>query len=143
MIYFRKEENMIRVKEPRMENVVECPNCGAKLEYDNEDIMEGYLGVLWIDCPCCKGEVYLGENKLTPKDIHYPQHFYDFKNGVEISGETINKWIQECIESLEKDLNSEYNYIASGNTLVSVIRAHDDESKYVIHVSKNYAEAEV
>lgn len=69
--------------------------------------------------------------------VNYPKGFYDFSDGVDISNEEINNWIEELISKLERDeLNSVGR--ASGNTYVKVYR--DDIAKYRVVVTKNYQE---
>jgi len=69
----------------------------------------------------------------------YPIDFYDFSNGVDVDDKTINKWIKRCIKELEKEPESNYYYISSGNTLVCVFRnSEEDYGKYTVQVSKNY-----
>lgn len=73
----------------------------------------------------------------------YPNDFFDFNNGKNISDIEINKWIQECIDNLEKNKQSSSNSVSSGNTLVTVYRVNDSYFKYKACVSKGYYEAEI
>lgn len=71
----------------------------------------------------------------------YPDDFYDFSTGVDISDKQINKWIEECITELEWEGNKEGFYtISSGNSYVSV---HKNSEGYRIVVAKNHNEADI
>ena len=68
----------------------------------------------------------------------YPQGFFNFRDGVDISDQRINEWIAEAREYLEHAEDGEYSYAASGNTFVIVFKYADD---YIYCVSKGYMEA--
>lgn len=71
-------------------------------------------------------------NKAIPS---YPEDFYDSSNGVDISNEEINRWIQECIQAINE--GEESYFISSGNTKVSAFKLEDG---YEVNVSKGYQE---
>jgi hypothetical protein len=71
---------------------------------------------------------------------NYPEDFYNYNDGVNISIKEINKWIDECIERLEKCTDSDSMSISSGNTKVMVVRLNDEYRPYDITVCKNYLE---
>jgi len=60
------------------------------------------------------------------KEITYPDDFFCFKEGVKISEEEINKWINECLEKVVKEKKESY-MVASGDTEVSVTINEEDE----------------
>ena len=68
----------------------------------------------------------------------YPDGFFDFSDGVDISDVQINQWLEEARTNLEYADAGEFAYICSGNTLVIVLK-HEDEYRYV--VTKAYADA--
>lgn len=71
----------------------------------------------------------------------YPDDFYDFSAGVDISDKKINEWIEECITELEWEGSKEGFYtISSGNSRVSV---HKNSEGYRIVVAKNHSEADI
>lgn len=71
----------------------------------------------------------------------YPDDFSSFKDGVDISNEEINSWIEKGILNLEWEGNIGDSYsISSGNSLV-VIHKYEDE--YRIVVTKDYSNAEI
>jgi hypothetical protein len=69
---------------------------------------------------------------------NYPEDFFDFSNGVDISNEMINKWIKEMISELEGNPVATSNGISSGNTYVKVNR--DNFGAYSVTVAKDYQE---
>lgn len=77
----------------------------------------------------------------------YPDDFFDFKTGGDISNEEINEWIRSCVKDLEEDKNQEYSYTACGNTQVAVFRKfYEDKpelNSYEVMVTKNYQEADI
>lgn len=74
----------------------------------------------------------------------YPNDFFSFADGVDISNDQINDWIKSCIDRLEKS-NGNMTSTSSGNTLVRVIRMDREEApvKYEIEAVKSYSEARV
>ena len=71
----------------------------------------------------------------------FPDDFYSFYDGVDISNEEINEWIQRCISDLET--NGGYcSSISSGNTTVTVHKFYyddySDDYYYDVRVSKGY-----
>lgn len=91
---------------PKIEKVkIKCENCGSVLEVLREDTHVGYLGLLYVTCPCCNYEMDVEEFDddaidICASNVKYPTHFSllskEFK-AVEISDEEINKWIQQGI----------------------------------------------
>jgi hypothetical protein len=81
------------------------------------------------------------KNKLDA----YPHRFYDFSDGVEVCDSEIQKWLNKCAETLDK--NNRFSFMGTGNTMVIAMLLGPDEEtgKYeiVFHVSKNYEEFHV
>lgn len=77
----------------------------------------------------------------------YPDDFFDFTNGVNITDEEINQWIQEGINSMEYDRDRDHWDISTGNARVDITRyiynENSDKYYYIIRVSKSYAEADI
>lgn len=75
----------------------------------------------------------------------FPDDFYSFHDGVDISNEEINEWIQKGIKELETIGGHNYT-ISSGNTTVSINKfcydEYSDEYYYDIRVSKGYYQAD-
>jgi hypothetical protein len=80
--------------------------------------------------------------------INYPDNFYDFSKGLDVSNDDINKWIEESLLKFKKQLkkkNSAYRTHASGNALVICKAYRAKKSKDIvvnIYVCKNYLEFE-
>ena len=78
-------------------------------------------------------------------NVKWKEDFRSFKDGVDVSDEEIQKWINECVSEMQK--NSLMNYVRhqSGNTLVIAIRTNNGHSydDIDIFVSKNYSEATI
>jgi hypothetical protein len=75
----------------------------------------------------------------------FPDDFYSFHDGVDVSDEEINEWIQEGIKFLEINGGNDYT-ISSGNTTVAIHKYYyddySDEYYYDIRVSKGYYQAD-
>lgn len=88
-----------------------------------------------LRCPVCHNKFEIDDNKFT---CQYPQTFFDFSDGVDISNERINEQIRNMIQSLAKsDEANDYRMSATGNTCVMVFR-YDYDKAYEIVVTKNY-----
>lgn len=77
----------------------------------------------------------------------YPEEFYDYTNGLNISNEIINEWIKDCIDRLESNIENNHALISSGNTMVEVSRLYYDENDeryyYEVTVAKGYSQKSV
>jgi hypothetical protein len=136
---------LILSKKSEEQNRVKC-NCGVLLEYTGEDIENGAFGCPCIECPKCKGKIYIEDERydknITIDNISYPQDFFNSKNGVDIDDQEINKWIHECLVSL-RGSKEDYGVFAtagSGNTMVFVVKYEDE---YSVYVSKKYYECSI
>jgi len=80
---------------------------------------------------------------MNDKGIKYPDDFYDFRDGKQISNETIQKWIDECIQRLESSPSCpDSTYISSGNTKVIVFKdmGNDNKPCYEVSVASGHLE---
>jgi len=69
---------------------------------------------------------------------YYPDVFFDFSEGVDISEEKIRNWLMEVKEELEaNNKERDFTYIKSGNTVVIGFK-EDDQYEFV--VCKDYKE---
>lgn len=66
----------------------------------------------------------------------YPEEFFDFSDGVDISNKRINEIIQGLVERLSSDEDISSLSSSTGNTKVEVFR--DDIGCIVVEVYKNY-----
>lgn len=76
--------------------------------------------------------------KINNIKINYPFGFEDYRDGVDISRETINQYIKECIGKTD---NESHWYISSGNTKVIVLKdEYEGTTYYDVTVCKDYEE---
>jgi hypothetical protein len=78
----------------------------------------------------------------------YPDDFFSFKIGVDISDDQINEWIEKNIQYLEENKKVNLAGTASGNTFVRVTRFYPyednfDTYEYQVVVAKGYSSANV
>lgn len=76
-------------------------------------------------------------------------HWYDFSNGADVYSDQINEWMQECLDSVRRELltgtgDKASSFVRSGNTAVFLF-AFKEEDGYSLsfHVTKNYIAAEI
>jgi hypothetical protein len=71
----------------------------------------------------------------------FPDDFYGYHDGVDISDEKINEWIQEGVADLEVG-DGHYWSMKSGNTIVEIHKLYDEYAEdgyfYDIKVCKGY-----
>lgn len=74
---------------------------------------------------------------MNKYNVSYPNNFYDFSNGVDVSNDTINEWIDELLNKIDNEEVGDFLSIGSGNTEVYV---HKMEDGVRVNVTKGYAE---
>ena len=120
-----------------------CEYCNTELEIDESDVYIGSYGFYDYVCPCCKMKNELDEGiDLTKDNLQFPIHYYSFKDGKNISGVEINKWVKQCIEYLENHKDEYIYYIGTRNTKVFVQKVEGDNT-YSITVCKGYYGVEI
>lgn len=80
-----------------------------------------------------------------------PLGFTTWADGVNIEDVQVNKWIKECIQSIQQQILTEENTVnpsafsASGNSIVTCIayRKDNDEYELTVVVARNYFSAVV
>jgi len=79
---------------------------------------------------------------MSNNKINYPNDFFSFKGGEEISDDEINMCINQCIERLEADKEDDtYTYLSDGDIKVIVFRRiFNGEYFYEVNVCKNRLE---
>lgn len=108
---------------PREETVNKCPNCKASKSYLRE-VTKDFI-------PAEDTEIE------TPSSV-YPEKYYDYSNGANISTEQIKKTIDELLNAYKRD-GGGYVYSACGNTLVCIMQTNkEDIDSYEVIVTKNY-----
>lgn len=130
-------------QDEQQEHEVTCPHCKSKLAYTFNDITHSEFGDEWIYCGVCGEEIFLSDSDKTPtiETIQYPKDFYSFANAVPIKDNEINKWVEKCINDLDKD--TDFSYIASGDTIVFAYKSDKDLPSAAVVVAKKYQETDV
>jgi hypothetical protein len=50
---------------------------------------------------CCGEEIEIDDGiDLTSENLRFPQHYYSFENGKDLSNDEIDKYVKECINAL-------------------------------------------
>lgn len=134
------EEPVVEAK-PLFPRIICCNKCSSELEYDKQDLTEGLYGAHYITCPLCGEKVYdyeyEGNITVTPSNVKFPTHFYSFKDGVNVSNERIQQYIQEGIQYLRNDPKEFVYNVSTGNMLIVIFR-QEEEHTYNVIVSKDY-----
>ncbi len=121
-----------------------CSECGSEFEIDEDDVEVGVMGLYELKngCPCCGEEVEIDDRiDLTSDMLRFPQHYYSFENGVNLSDEEIDKYVKDCIEAL-RNSDDNYHCVATGNSFIIVFK-NNEEEEFNIFVCKNYYESDV
>ena len=74
---------------------------------------------------------------MNKYNISYPNSFHDFSNGVDISNDRINKWIDDLLTRADDLKVGESTAISSGNTKVVIYKM---EEGLEVNVVKAYSE---
>ena len=127
----------------------ECEWCGSELEYDESDIRIGYLGLVFIDCPCCGSESIIDgdehELRLSVSNIEFPTHFHltSKETGAkECKDEYVKKCINMAVKFFRENKEEKYWFTQSGDSRIAVIRYSGDEV-YEICVSNRFYTSEI
>ena len=139
--------------EPRR---ITCDRCGAEIEYTIYDLDYDLDGRGRFECPDCGNVIYTSEDADDDRYGFghipvYPKNgekdFFFFKDGVDISCEKINEWIEKICDEVEHTPEDELRengftrLYATGNTLVFACGSPVDGEPLAIYVTKDYAEA--
>lgn len=125
-----------------------CENCESEIEYDKDDLTEGFNGVMSIKCPVCNEEIYLWNNEnnvaLNSDNIKFPQNFYhtSIETGAidNCNDRVIRNEVKKLIELIgDKDGIA---YSECGTLHISVARCSENKV-YQIVVSKDYYSLEI
>lgn len=82
--------------------------------------------------------------RTEPLEVfYYPNDYFDFSDGKDVSETTINIWIQEMFDKLKgktlayPDQNEFFHVISTGNTkvLIEAYRQTIDIDKFTVYVS--------
>ena len=119
-----------------------CEYCGEEL---HGEVQVGQLGLKYIHCDNCGEDSYnedLGEIELTKDNLHFPQHYYCFKNGIDQSDEWIDKQVRKGLEYLKNNPTEDFVELGTGNTNICITKYEDDE-EYRVVVSKGYYDTNI
>lgn len=126
--------------------VVDCEWCGTTLEIARADLKPGANGVPYVICPECgnKMPVYDDEvfKRITKDNICFPEDFYSFMGGKDITPSEIQEWIAKAVCYFRNN-PEEFGYETGvGDTHVAVFNYPDDKEYHVI-VAKGYYDVEI
>ena len=124
---------------------VTCYNCETELEIGEQDTHVGYPGAMYFTCPVCGEEIMIEELDgitLTKDNIEFPQHFYYFGNGVDLTSEEIRKYINDAINFFRNNPDNFCYTTGSGNTGILVQNFSGDHEYHVV-VTKDFYETEI
>lgn len=123
-------------QQPKQEYEIVCPHCKSKLAYTFDDVVSDE----WIYCGVCGEQITIWEDG-TPTEVTYPQDFYSYADSVKVKDSEINEWIKKCVSDLDKD--TDYSFMASGDTIVFAYKCDGDGSEATVVVAKKYQETDV
>lgn len=123
-------------QQPKQEYEIVCPHCKSKLAYTSDDVVSNE----WIYCGVCGEQITIYEDD-TPTEVTYPQDFHSYANAVKAKDNETNEWIKKCVGDLDKD--TDYSFIASGDTIVFAFKSDEDVPAATVIVAKKYQEADV
>lgn len=119
---------------------IECGWCDSKLQVDEEDCHVGSFGMKYCTCPVCGKETIVDDNEsfvITKDNVIFPDHFFGFQNGVDISPEEIKTCIDRGITYIRNHPETGVWYTAFGNMFIFVQNLYGD-NEYYIMVTKDY-----
>ena len=98
-----------------------------------------------LKCEYCGEDSYnegLGEIELTKDNLHFPQHYYNFNNGKDVTYEWIDEQVRKGLEYLENNPTEDFIELGTGNTNICITKYEGDE-EYRVVVSKGYYDANI
>ena len=88
---------------------------------------------------------------VYPKNIQTEDRdtfdWYDFSGGCDIEHDTVNEWMQDCLESVREEIlqgaDKASSYVRSGNTMVILFAYKQEDGTYDLDysVTNNYMSA--
>ena len=128
---------MIRLKKIN-HNETTCLSCGAKLEYDKEDVRIGEGGYDVVVCPECGEETPVSEKRTHPPIFPTTFHAFRCDEGAKnISDKVIQDWTDEVWKKMKYLSPGKFACAGSGNTMVIGLKYADENS---VIVAKDYWE---
>ena len=115
---------------------VQCEKCSSTFMIDESDLDIGTYGCKFWTCPYCNQKNLVDDSiELTESNFQFPQHFASYKDGKQISEETLQKWAQEALASLDKDHS--FALHASGNSLVFAYKSDYEAHEAAVVICDN------
>lgn len=142
------KENVIKNIEQKSLKIC-CDQCDSELEITKEDTHVGWLGALFVTCPCCGEESMVAELEgitLTVNNLQFPIHFNrinkDIRTVVENSPDEIVNEIKQGIKYFREHKDDYYWYTSHGDLFVIIFRYEGDE-EYFVMVTKDFYETNI
>ena len=117
-----------------------CDECGAELEYDEEDTHIGWMGCEYVTCPACNSETAVGDQRVQPPTWKATFHHVNTEMGaVDAKDTEIQVYVDKVIKNLcsDKWKPGEFCIAGTGSLLVLWIKWEDGIE---IYVTKDYWE---
>lgn len=117
-----------------------CDECGAELEYDEEDVHIGWMGCEYVTCPACGSETMVGDQRVQPPTWKATFHHISTETRtVDIEDIKIKEYVDRAVKTLcsEKWKPGEFYIVRTGNLLVLGTKWEDGVN---IYVTKDYWE---
>lgn len=145
--YNESSENKVTIQVKPYPRKLICSECRSELEYDESDLKMGFLGCVYVHCPCCGYDNMLEENEntitLTKDNVEFPTHFWHTSASTGAKDCCNDKEIKECIQKAIKYFRENkgedvYDWYAEyGNLYISVSK-YDGDKSYEVTVSNDF-----
>lgn len=142
-------------KEKRFKNAeskslkIHCDQCGSELEITKNDTHIGWLGALFVTCPCCGEESMVDELEgitLTIDKLVFPVHFSrtnkEMIQVVENCPDEIVKEIKRAITYFREHKDKYFWHTSHGDMFVIVFR-YEGDKEYSVMVTKDFYETAI
>lgn len=120
-------------KKNEIKKEIKCSHCNNEYIYEDEDLIdvdESHLGFI---CPECGNQIITG----NIKHCVFPDSFFRYGNGLVLTNEETQKYIDMVKKNLMKDEdNYSYSFAGTGDTMV--FGTKEEGIYYDIYVAKNY-----
>lgn len=147
-------KNNIRNRNTQLGNDIDtlsvyCSECGSELEITKSDMHIGWLGAVYVNCPCCGRESAVDELDgitLTAENIKFPKHFIrtnkDLRHVRAVDDTEIERAIKCGINYFRESKDDFLWYTSYGDLLLFVLRYPGDK-EYTVFVTKDFYETSI
>lgn len=122
-----------------------CEKCRSELEYEKSDLKMGFLGCMYLNCPCCGYDNMLEENEgtitLTKDNIEFPTHFWHTSTSTGAKDCCNDKEVKECIQRAIKyfrENKEEFAWSTEYGNLYIAVYKYDGDKSYEVTVSNDF-----